>query len=404
MDKKLTNQIVTTIQWAIILVANLFFVCKYIPRIGFNPILSALVYSAVFCGAIYIYRHFFKKYISERFACFSSLLLTIGLLTVIACCIFFIDPLTIQVDRWSATTYFLDALFSGIYPYGVHTHVSEMNFPSPFPLWHYLNIPFWLIGDVGWIQAFFLLFFLFSVYLYFRSWRAVLNTLLLLYLSPAYWWELATRSDGLSNALLICSLILLLERYTIKMDKQWWLLAIFAGCLASTRLSAVIPVALYLFKPWIDAPWKIKIGFVAVAASVVICAFAPYVFWDTENWVFFHRNPFMSQTEPGNPWILGIMVLLAIGIAYKKQTFYYYVSTTSAFMFAFMLIANLGVMYSTKNPSALLDSTCDISYFTLAIPYAIVALVYQYCAWMISPLPLSTQMDSCASKLSENKL
>ena len=376
MEKKLTDQIVTIIQWAIILVTNLFFVCKYIPRIGINPVLSAVVYSAVFCCLVYVYIRFVKQHLSERFACISSILLTIGLLSIIACCIFLIDPFSIRVDRWSATTFFLDALFEGVYPYGVHTHVSETNFPSPFPIWHYLNIPFWLIGDVGWIQAFFLLAFVVSVYIYFRSWHAVLSVLLLLCISPAYWWELATRSDGLSNALLVCSLILLLERYTINMDKHWWLLALFAGCLASTRLSAIIPVALYLFKPWIDADWKVKTGFIAIAATIVFCAFAPYVFWDTETWIFFQRNPFMSQTAPGNPWLLGIMVLLALGIAYKKQTLYYYMSTTSVFMFAFMFFSQLTGLVLSEAPFSFIDDRCDISYFTLSLPFAILSLSY----------------------------
>ena len=152
-------------------------------------------------------------------------------------------------------------------------------------------------------------------------------------------------------------------------------MAIIAGCLASTRLSAIIPVALYLFKPWLEADWKIKIGFVAIAATILFCAFAPYIFWDTASWIFFRRNPFMSQTSPGNPWILGIMILIAIGIAYKKQTFYYYACTTSVFMFAFMLFTQLGVIYRSAEPVTLFDICCDISYFTLALPYAIIALI-----------------------------
>ena len=127
MDKKLTDRIGTLAQWAVILVTNLFFVCKYIPRIGINPTVAAVVYGVVFCGGVWLYKHVVEKHISERFAKVSSILLTIGLLTCIACFIILIDPYTIRVDRWSATTFFLDAVFDGVYPYGVHTHVSETN-------------------------------------------------------------------------------------------------------------------------------------------------------------------------------------------------------------------------------------------------------------------------------------
>lgn len=376
MGKKFIDYFPAGAQWAVILATNIFFVCKYIPRAGINPVLASIVYGLAVAGGVYLYLRHLKNRLSDRMAQVLSLVLAGGIIGFIACTIFLIDPYTIQVDRWSATTFFLDALRDGVYPYGVHTHVSETNYPSPFPLWHYLNIPFWLIGDVGWAQVFFLLVFLVCVYRYFQSWRALLGALLILYLSPAYWWELVTRSDGLSNALLVCSCLLLIERRAITMDNRWWVLAIMAGCLASTRLSAIIPVALYLFRPWLNAPWKAKMGFVGIALIIIAAAFAPYVFWDTDSWIFFQRNPFMSQTTPGSMWILGIMVLIAMGIAYKKSSFYYYLCTTSVFMFAFMLFTQLGVIFRSPEPVTLFDTCCDISYFTLALPYAIIALIH----------------------------
>lgn len=376
MDKKSAN-ILSLSQWGVILGTNAVFVYKYILRIGINPIIATVVFCLLFVGAVWVYSHKIANFISERIAKGLSIGLTIGIIGVIACSIFLIDPLSIGVDRWSATTYFLDGLTAGVYPYGVHTHMFENNYPSPFPLWHYLNIPFWLIGDVGWIQAVMILVFLGCIYVYFRSWRAVLGAILILGISPAYWWEIATRSDGLSNALLVCSTVLLIEWYGIKMEKHWWLLAIIAGCFASTRLSAVIPVALYLFKPWLDTTWKKELGFIGIAAGIVIFFFLPYILWDTETWIFFQRNPFMSQTEPGSPWILGVMVLIAIFVAYKKQTLYYYFSTTSVFMFAFMLITQLGVVWRSGGEVTLYDPNFDISYFTLAFPFAIAALIME---------------------------
>ena len=377
MERRFNKDLLSLIVWGVMLTTNILFVSKYIPRIGIDPIYASFTYSVLFIGLVWVYRRTLKKYITERIARVVSLCLAVGIIGIIACSILFIDPLTIRVDRWSATTYFLDALFEGTYPYGVHTHVSESNFPSPFPLWHYLNIPFWLMGDVGWIQAFMLLVFLGSLYLFSHSWRAVLSATLLLCISPSYWWEIATRSDGLSNALLVCSCILLMERFDIQMNNRWWLVAIIAGCIASTRLSAVIPIALYLFKPWLEVDIKKEIGFICVALGVVVVAFAPYIFWDTVSWVFFSRNPFMSQTGPGNTWILVVMMLIAIWIAYKKQTLYYYFCTTSIYMFIFMLVSQFGYIIQTGAPYTLFDVRCDISYFTLAIPFAIIALIYQ---------------------------
>ena len=377
MEKSKNNIVRILIQWLIFLATNLFFVCKYVPRIGWSPVGSGIVFGLVATGLFWLYREKIRQHISERLARNLSVLIIVGILAVITLAIILIDPLSIQVDRWSATTYFLDALFQGIYPYGVNTHVSEFHYASPFPLWHYLNIPFWLMGEVGWIQAFFLLVFVGAIYYYFRSWKIVLSTLLLLCISPAYWWEIATRSDGLSNAFLVGSVLLFIHRFPVKMEDKWWLLAILSGCIASTRLSAIIPIALYLFRPWLEVDWKKKLGFIGIALGVVLIFFMPYVLWDTTHWVFFHRNPFMSQTSPGSPWILGVMVIVAIGLAYRKMTFLRYAETTAVFLFAFMLFTQLGVIWRMEEPVTLFSTHCDISYFTLSLPYVIIALVHR---------------------------
>lgn len=362
------------VQGALFLAINVFFVCKYVPRAGVDPVLFSVLYVLIATGLMLFYRLKIHDRLTDKGARILSVLTLTGLVAVIAASIIFIDPMTIRVDRWSATSYFLDALFRGEYPYGVSTHLNIGNYPSPFPFWQYLNIPFWLIGDVGWIQVFFLLVFAGAIYAYFRAWKPVWIALALLCMSPAYWWEIAARSDSLSNAFLVCACLLMIEKYAVKMELCWWILAVVAGCLASTRLSAVIPVALYLFRPWLDASWQAKIGFVGLAAAIALAFFAPYICWDTENWIFFQRNPFMSQTSPGSPWILGIMMLIAIGIAYKKKTFAYFVSTTSVFLFAFMLFTQLGVIYRCPEPINLFDIRCDISYFSLSLPYIFLAL------------------------------
>lgn len=377
MGKSKIDILTIVSQWLLFLATNLFFVCKYVPRIGLSPVGCGILYGLVTTGLFWLYREKIRIHITECLARNLSVFIIFGLVVLVALSIFFIDPMSIQVDRWSATTYFLDALFQGIYPYGVHTHVSEFHFASPFPLWHYLNIPFWLIGDVGWIQVFFLLLFAGALYYYFHSWKILLSALLILCISPAYWWEIATRSDGLSNAFLVCSVILFIHRFPIQMEDKWWLLAIMAGCIASTRLSAIIPLALYLFRPWLETNWKKKTGFIGIALAVVLFFFMPYILWDTTNWVFFHRNPFMSQTSPGNPWILGVMVLVAMGVSYPRMTFRRYAAITAIFLFAFMLFTQLGVIWRMEEPVTLFSTHCDISYFTLSLPYIIVALVHK---------------------------
>ena len=375
MEKNKIKFANTLIQWGLFLCINIIFVCKYIPRIGLNPTMYAILYGVIVSSLAILYQRIIASHLSERIARNISLVMIIGILTLISLAIIYIPPLSIHVDRWSATSYFLDALFQGIYPYSVHTHVCDTNFPSPFPLWHYFHIPFWLVGDVGWQLIFFLLIFICAIYYFFHSWHAVLACLLLLSISPAYWWEVATRSDSLSNAFFAVACILYIESKQIKMQNKWWILAIIAGCITSTRLSAVIPLALYLFRPWLEATWKDKLIFIASTLGIVIFFFIPYIFWDTDNWIFLQRNPFITQALLGNIWLLIIMVCIAIFIAYQKQTFYYFTSTTSIYIFVFMLVSQFGILVLHSSAITIDDIYYDISYLTLALPYAILALV-----------------------------
>lgn len=372
MEKRFDKLTKITLQWCLFITINLFFIAKYVPRAGLNPWICCIGYTIVSTMLFYSYckvAHHIKEKIAKI-----GVYVGVGCLIIcILATLYFIDPYTINVDRWSATTFFLDGLFHGKYPYGIHTHVSEGNYPSPFPFWHYLHIPFWLLGDVGFELIFFLLLSIYALQCYTKSYKATLSFLLLLLLSPSYWWEIVTRSDGLSNALLIISVILLVEHYHITINDHFWLVAVIVGCLAATRLSAWIPLALYLFYPYIKSNWKIWVGLPLVVFGILFLFFTPYIFWDTTTWVFFSRNPFMSQTSPGNIWILFCMVLIAIIIATRKKSIYDYMQTTGLFLFAFMLTTDLGVLYHSPT-ATILDNVCDISYFTLSLPYCICSL------------------------------
>lgn len=362
----------TILQWCLFITINLFFIAKYVPRAGFNPWVCCISYTIVSTLLFYFYC-LLAHHIKEKIAQIGVYVGVGCLILCILVVLYLIDPYTINVDRWSATTFFLDGLFHGEYPYGIHTHVSEGNYPSPFPFWHYLHIPFWLLGDVGFELIFFLLLTIFAIQCYTKSYKATLSFLFLLLLSPSYWWEIMTRSDGLSNAFLIMSMILIAEHYQITLKENFWLVAIITGCLATTRLSAWIPIALYLFYPYIKSNLKIQISFPLVVFGIVFLFFAPYIFWDTTTWPFFSRNPFMSQASPGNIWILCGMVLIAIIIAMRKKSLLGYMQTTGLFLFAFILATDLGVLYHSSTAN-ILDNVCDISYFTLSLPYCIFSL------------------------------
>lgn len=359
--------------WLILLLTNAAFVWKYSARTSFSPLLCTGLY-ALFLLSIALFCE--RKLFSPKTArCITLALLAVAF-AGIAVLLMRIDPLSVNVDRWSATTYWLDALFQGIYPYGVHTHVCETNFPSPLPLWHYLNLPFWLLGDVGLGLFVFLAMFVAAVFWFTRSWRQTSVALLLLVASPAYWWEVLVRSDGLSNALLVFCLILLMEKKGITPQRHWLLCAVICALTALTRLSAIIPMALYVAKDYLKSPLSRQVAIALTVIVIVFAFFAPFIFWDTDSWVFFHRNPFMSQTSTGSPWILLFMAAFALWLIWSyNRSFSRFVRSTAWFMFGFFL---LSIVYNhfayNANVSPFDDADFDISYLTLSLPYCLFAI------------------------------
>ena len=352
---------------------NCTFVFKYSQRTPLNAWLCTLTY-ALFVP--FLWRICMPRLL--RHARTVTIAALIAATIVILLLLRTIAPLSVNVDRWSATTYFLNGLFSGSYPYGIHTHVCETNFPSPFPLWHYLNIPFWWLGDVGLALIPVLLFFAFIIIRFTRSWTSTLTAILLLLCSPSYWWEVAVRSDGLSNAILTFGVILLMEHRSISFRSHWLLTSLLCGMAASTRLSAIIPMAIYVSYDFFRIPLRRQIASVIVIAAVIGFFFAPYVLWDTHSWIFFRRNPFLSQTSTGNPYVMLLMVCIALYLALKRnRSINLYMLRIGLFMlffFAVSITANHLLHHPDISPWQ--DADFDISYLTLALPFCLFCIIH----------------------------
>lgn len=372
-EHSLTSRITDKTAWAVYLLVNSAFILKYTARTPYSPLLFLVLWLIAAAGAVWAFRRIVR---SEQRARWATIAMTVAAVALIAALLIVVDPLSVNVDRWSATTYWLDALFDGVYPYGVHTHVCETNYPSPFPLWHYLNLPFWLMGDVGLGLIFFLLLLVVTLQWFRRSWRLTAQALMLLLLSPAYWWEVAVRSDGLSNALLIFCVVLFMERRRISFTTQWPLTALIVGLAASTRLSAIIPLGLYLAASYLRSSRLSLCLSPLIVVAVVAAFFMPFILWDTTTWPFLSRNPLLTQSSTGNPWTLLAMAAVALLLILRyNKNLWRYMNSTAAFMFLFFLVAityNHLVNHAGTHPFD--DADFDISYLTLSLPYALYAI------------------------------
>ncbi len=371
------NKSLLVIQSFIFLAINSLFILKYVARTSVQPL---------FALALYIVSMFIVYFLLQRFIkiiklnAFKVLFWTLLILMIVAISIVLIkvDPYSIRVDRWSALSFFWDSVFQGKYPYATHTHVSVINFPSPFPFWHLVSLPFYLMGDVGIGIIAFLILTSLTVKYYFNSFKHAFVFLLILALSPGYWWEVFARSDSLSNAFFVFMIILWAMKTDKSISKNFFGGILITGMIAATRFTALLPVALFVFPSFLQLPLKKKIFYLVGSFLVAFVLFAPFVFWDTETWVFFQRNPFMSQTKNGSLPVFLIMIILGIllSLTWKKSFQYFFV--TSLFVFVFILSTQIVIYFQGAVGTFFEGSMVDLSYFNLALPYCLVNFAFYF--------------------------
>jgi hypothetical protein len=362
------------VQLILYVFVNVLFILKYSPRAGIDPVLSSVVY-VFLIASFYFILNKFTRHLKDQSFKLPLFIFTVLTITIIILILQIIEPLSVRVDRWSAVTYFLDSLFKGEYPYATSTHVSTSNYPSPFPIWYVINLPFYIMGDVGYGLIVFIGIMLITFYTFTKSYKSTTIFLALLFLSPAYWWEIAVRSDSLSNGIFVLCIILLYHKRKLSIENNLYLTAIISGIIASTRLSAILPIALYLFPSWLKISLNKKFFFIVLVVGFVFLIFSPFIFWNTESWIFFERNPFMSQSSVGNPLVLAVMVVLGIFMAFKWKNINQFLNITSIFIFIFIFISQLSLILTKGiSESFFTDSILDISYFSLLLPYCIAFL------------------------------
>ena len=363
------------VQFFVFFFINGICIYRYIPRIGVNPVIASAVYIVFILCLFFTYKKIINK-LSDTIIKVLFYTIVSVVIASIAFILIKVDPYSVNVDRWSAVSFFLDHLFQGQYPYSVSTHMSETNFPSPFPVWHLIYLPFYLAGDVGIGLIFFLVFFLYLFQLRFQSYKKSLLFIILLICSPTYWWEVFVRSDTLNNIFLVGGLILWFSHKKYSLENKFWLTVILCGLITSTRLLAILPLALFFFKPYTELSLKKKIIFPLGVLFVAFITFCPFIFWDTENWIFFSRNPLITQGLMGNIYILTVLVILGIFLSLQWKDIIQFNAVTSLFLLVFFLSFNTYLVITSDTYFSLQETRIyDISYFYLSMPFCLIAII-----------------------------
>ena len=354
---------------ALFVLINVLFVDKYSTRVTeWHAVVSA-VYALLMIGVIWIIPYLLKRLLHPK----RWMWLGVGGLILAGIGIqYAIDPMGLQVDRWSAIHHFLDGMLEGIYPYGQQTHLG--GYGSPFPVWQILHLPFYALGNVG-LSIFVVLgIYIFTLWKIYGNQVGLVATILLL-LSPAIWYEIAVRSDLITNIMLVAILVEWLMYYRVDIGKQTVALGILAGLLLSTRLVAVIPLAVVYGYAFLKLGWKKQCLFLGVVASVFALTMLPFVFWQGSTLLFFEYNPFVLQTRQGSMLALGLFAVIAIGITlYQKENLGMRHIVTGGLLTCLVVIAFVEKMWIEHAWNALYTSMFDITYLSVALPFYIIAI------------------------------
>lgn len=352
---------------------NILFLVKYSLRIHITVCIFIGIFYILLCGLMF---HFiYRKQYDVRNK--TMLLVFIGASVVLIGLQMSIDPYQIKVDRWSAIHNFLTYLFKGDYPYMAQTHLG--GYGSPFPVWQIVHIPFYLLGNVE--LSIFAAFgiFIYAIRLYGGN-SVAFRGMILLLLSPAFLYEIAVRSDLITNFLLVSAIVILLYSYRVKLDSHFRLIAIGCGLLMSTRFTAIIPLAIFYLVEW----WKMgnlrKFFFPIIVILFFVITFLPFMFWNINDLLFFKYNPFVLQSRQIHSidFLLFIPLFLYLAIEWtkirdSKNAFLHLTTNIAIFLLSIVVVTFIHNMIVSGNFN-LFSSSFDITYFNMSLPFIITGL------------------------------
>lgn len=351
------------------IIVNVLFVAKYSARINETVSLcvtlsTVILYYVLFRLVIpYIYNR------SKGLVLSFCLVAFMGMLAIQ----YAIDPYVIQVDRWSALHFPIQNLLDGICPYSASTHLGGN--ASPFPVWQIVHIPFYLLGNIGLSFFVALALFIWSCWKVHDKDKALIISLLL-FSSVAIWYEVAVRSDLITNFLLLATIInLVFPRLNQEwVEKKMWWIACAVGLLASTRLLVLIPILLLLLPYYFRLKWHRQIVSFMLTLVVYALTFAPFALWDWEGFYHFQNNPWALQTRQGNLLDFIFFVPLGIFLAmnYKGNAFRYY-RNSALMLVVLVFVTFIHNMYSGANWN-LFSPAYDITYLSTCLPFCLLAI------------------------------
>ncbi|RNA63097.1 hypothetical protein D1631_14730 [Chryseobacterium nematophagum] len=280
------------------------------------------------------------------------------------------DPYKLKIDRWQTIEYTMRYWLDGKYIYDTRNYMG--NFPSYLPGQLLIILPFYFLGNVGYLQVAAFILFGYAVSKEFKNQNIKFLAIFLLSISLSYVYELVCKSDLISSFILVSAFILYWHRkFQEDYFKKPFLLGLVLGGICLTRSVVVIPLILFLLKPFLETNFKNKIkvciGFVITFSILLFTVLAPAKDFD----YILKYNPLQLQGQ-ANKYVTLFFLVMTVVLAFFVKSF------KQVFFLSTLII--WGVMASFIIETILRGFTLEymsFSYWASALPFCIIAYCYE---------------------------
>ena len=372
------------ISFLIYFVVNFLFLTKYGIRQSFLPLsVLCVLYIGLYFSIFYIRKNsFLQKSVNNK-----TIYIFVGFISVIyfVFCHLFNDPYKLNIDRWQTLNYSLEYWLQGKFFY------DEINFmgnkSSYLPGQLLIALPFYLLGNVGYLQLACFLLFSYVLTKEFKSNYLQLLGIFMFSISLSYIYEVICKSDFISSFIVVASFIALWHnKYKDDYFQKPYLLGLILGILFLTRSVAVIPLIIFLLKPFLrtDIKSKIKVTVCFTLTSVVLLA--TVIIPSKDFSYIFEHNPLTLQGQ-SNKYIMLFFVFLAVILSF------YVKKIESVFYFSSIIVLLVMVSFVTEKYFSLgydyQNNYFSTTYLAACLPFAIIA----YCFSVEKEIKRSSKID-----------
>ena len=345
---------------------NLLFIWKYAPDYGLPvwPIMT------VFVALASVVVWFFDRILHLKPILASKAMYHV--LTICMALSFFyilhqFNPDEIRVGRYPSIYDWLSRLSHNQFPYQSSTN------PSGFPFLYILALPFYLLGDIGYLQI--ISFFLFAWLIFkFNSEfpESRLKLLLLLIISPSFLYEIVVRSELFSNMVFFLIYALLIRNLiTGRSSLTTAIAGLLGGFILSTR-GIIFPLLLLLIPVHFRSEPKKLIIFGLSLIAGFFLTLVPFLAWNLDY--FLTKGPFAIQSSYLPKILILISIVLAMVWGLKNKNYKDFVTAAATFLFITVAVAFSISVTSVGFCKAVRGDFFDISYFCFTLPFLLLAL------------------------------